>query len=378
MIDDSVLDEILPVPELEDLKNDTVEQLRANGFILTNFHSGGIWYTLLMIILRMKLELTELHRTVLSNMFLSHSSGPWLDLKAADYGKVRKKAQKTKGYVTVSRSTGLGEPVKLARGHVFKTAKDINGEELRYFVLDNTVIPRNVGSVDVIVEAEKEGARYNVPAGQITRSLIHIGGGVDTISNGSNWVIREGSDTEDDDGLRTRSKRSWSELAYRGIADTYRNAAESVPGVLFAQVDDLHPRGQGSIDVIVTGTAGQASEALLKDVREAVDKISGTYDNILVKGSQTVKQPISVTVTTSQYIADEELKNRITATLTELLAIRKGRNLYELTLSDINHAIRARIQEVSNVKIQQPTADIVLAKDKVLILGDVSITIQRT
>ena len=73
MIDDSVLDEILPVPELEDLKNDTVEQLRANGFILTNFHSGGIWYTLLMIILRMKLELTELHRTVLSNMFLSHS-----------------------------------------------------------------------------------------------------------------------------------------------------------------------------------------------------------------------------------------------------------------------------------------------------------------
>ena len=85
-----------------------------------------------------------------------------------------------------------------------------------------------------------------------------------------------------------------------------------------------------------------------------------------------------MTVTTSQYIADEELKNRITATLTELLAIRKGRNLYELTLSDINHAIRARIQEVSNVKIQQPTADIVLAKDKVLILGDVSITIQRT
>ena len=37
-------------------------------------------------------------------MFLSHASGAWLDLKAADYGKKRKQAQKTQGLVTLTRT----------------------------------------------------------------------------------------------------------------------------------------------------------------------------------------------------------------------------------------------------------------------------------
>lgn len=54
--------------------------------------------------------------------------------------------------------------------------------------------------MDVLVEAEKEGSRYNVPEGQITRSLTFLNG-IDGISNGEDWIVREGSDTEDDEGL---------------------------------------------------------------------------------------------------------------------------------------------------------------------------------
>ena len=39
----------------------------------------------------------------------------------------------------------------------------------------------------------------------------------------------------------------------RAIEDTFVNAAEAVQGVLFAQADCDHPRGQGTVDVIVTG-----------------------------------------------------------------------------------------------------------------------------
>lgn len=376
MIDKAILDEVLPVPELEALKEEKISELKEEGFVITNFHSGGVFYTLLMVVLRIKIEFTELLRVILNNMFLSHASGAWLDLKAADYGKKRKKAQKTQGLVTLTRTDAQGEAVKIEKGHIFKTQMDINGEELRFFAVEAAVLQKGARSVDVLVEAEKEGARYNVPEAQITRSLTFLNG-VDGISNTEDWVVREGSDTEDDEGLRTRSLRSWSELAARAIEDTFVNAAEAVQGVLFAQADCDHPRGQGTVDVIVTGTAGEATEGLLDEVREAVDKIAGPYDNILVKSSETVPQDIAVTVSTSDVSSEEEIKERISSILSELLAVRKGRRFNELRRSDINFAIRSNYSAATNAEIIAPAEDVVLGKDKVITLGAVSVTVRR-
>lgn len=376
MIDKEILDEVLPVPELEELKEQKIEELQEEGFVVTNFHSGGIFYTLLMVVLRIRIECAELFRSILNNMFVSHASGTWLDLKLADYGKKRKKAQKARGYVTVKRS-GEGDAIKIPKGHVFKTETDINGEELRFFVTENTVLQKGASSVDVIVEAEKEGSRYNVPPGQISKTLVYLGE-LDSISNSEDWIIREGSDTEDDESFRGRGLRSWAELSQRAIEDSFINAAESVAGVLFAQADCAHPRGQGTVDVIVTGTAGEATEGLLKEVRAAVDKIAGPYDNILVKSSQNIEQDIAVTVTIGDAaLTDEEVERRVEAILTELLAVRKGRKLNELNLSDINHAIREGLSSATNVKITTPGDDVLLTKDKVITLGAVTVTVKR-
>lgn len=376
MIDKEILDEVLPVPELEELKEQKIEELQEEGFVVTNFHSGGIFYTLLMVVLRIRIECAELFRSILNNMFVSHASGTWLDLKLADYGKKRKKAQKARGYVTVKRS-GEGDAIKIPKGHVFKTETDINGEELRFFVTENTVLQKGASSVDVIVEAEKEGSRYNVPPGQISKTLVYLGE-LDSISNGEDWIIREGSDTEDDESFRGRGLRSWAELSQRAIEDSFINAAESVAGVLFAQADCAHPRGQGTVDVIVTGTAGEATEGLLKEVRAAVDKIAGPYDNILVKSSQNIEQDIAVTVTIGDAaLTDEEVERRVEAILTELLAVRKRRKLNELNLSDINHAIREGLSSATNVKITTPGDDVLLTKDKVITLGAVTVTVKR-
>lgn len=375
MIDKEILDAVLPVPELEELKDKMVSELQNEGFVITNFHSGGVWYMLLMIILRMKIEFTALLRVVLCNMFLSHATGAWLDLKLADYSKKRKKPQKTRGYVTVKRNQP-GEAIKIAKGHVFKTEKDINGEELRFFSLEAAVLQKDALLADVLVEAEIEGSRYNVPTGQISRSLTYIGV-IDSIENSPDWITREGSDIEDDEGARARGLRSWSELAKRAIEDTFINAAEAIPGVLFAQADCYHPRGQGTVDVIVTGTAGEATEGLLRAVRDAVDSIAGPYDDILVKSSIAVAQPIELAVTAVTTLSNEDAQNRVKSVLTELLAIRKGRRFYELTHSDINHAVRTKLAEITNVKITVPAGDVSLSKDKVIVLGAVTVTVQR-
>ena len=376
MIDKDTLDAVLPLPELEERRDELVTELKDEGFVITNFHSGGIFYTLLMVVLRIEREIKIFLRHFLNNAFVTHASGAWLDLAAADYSKKRKRAQKTQGLVTVSRMDTEADAVKIEKGHVFKTKKDINGEELRFFVLEATVLQQGARAVDVLVEAEMEGSRYNVPEGQITRSLTFLNG-VDEITNGPDWITREGSDTEDDDGLKTRSLRSWSELAARPIEDTFINAAESVPGVLFAQADCQHPRGQGTVDVIVTGTAGEATEGLLGEVRVAVDKIAGPYDNILVKSSVVVPQDIEVTVTTDDVSDDTEIEGKVASILTELLAVRKGRKFYELTRSDINHAIRDGYTASTNVEIAAPAQDVKLDKDKVITLGSVAVTVRR-
>lgn len=375
MIDKDILDAVIPIPDLDELKEAKVQELKDEGFVISNFHSGGIFHTMLMIVLRIKIELLELLRLVLSNMFVSHASGIWLDLKMADYSKKRKKAQKAQGLVTVSRLDMEGEAVKIAKGQVFKTGLDINGDELRFFALESTVLQQGAKAVDVLVEAETEGGRYNVPQGRITVSLTYIG--EVEVTNGADWIVREGSDTEDDESCRTRTLRSWSELAQRAIEDSFINAAESVPGVLFAQADCQHPRGQGTVDVIVTGTAGEASEGLLALVREAVGQIAGPYDDILVRSSITVAQDIAVTVIVTGGSTDEEIQNRVQAILAELLAVRRGRRFYELTLSDINHAIRSGCSEAVNVRVATPARDITLARDKVIILGAVSVTVER-
>lgn len=376
MIDKETLDAVLPVSDIEERRDELTAELKEEGFVITNFHSGGVFYTLLMIVLRIEREFKLFLRNFLNNAFVTHASGAWLDLKAADYSKKRKKAQKTQGLVTLSRTDSEAEAVKIGRGHVFKTKKDINGEELRFFTLEAAVLQQGARSVDVLVEAEVEGSRYNVPEAQITRSLTFLNG-IDEITNGPDWITREGSDTEDDDGLKTRTLRSWSELAARPIEDTFINAAEAVPGVLFAQADCQHPRGQGTVDVIVTGTAGDATEGLLEAVREAVDKIAGAYDNILVKSSVTVAQDIEVIVTTSDVTDAEEIKARVAAILTELLAVRKGRKFYELTRSDINHAIRSGYSASTNAEVVTPAQDVKLDKDKVITLGAVSVTVRR-
>lgn len=375
MIDSDILDSILPVPDIDDLKDDEVAELEDAGFAITNFSSGGIFYTLMMLAFKLYIELITLCRTVLSNMFVTYAEGTWLELKAGDFAQKRKVAVKTQGKVTVSRSAS-GDAVTIPAGQVFKTDADINGDVLRYIALADTVLQQGALSVDVAVEAEAEGAKYNVSKDQIVNTLTHIEG-IDTVTNGADWITTEGSDIEDLESLRSRTLNAWAELSTLPTAEKYKNVCEAVSGVLFVRVDDDQPRGQGTIDIIVTGTAGAATDNLLAAVKTAAEAIAGPYDDIEVKSSTTVAQDISVTVTVSSSIDTDGLEDKVKSAITALLAVSKDRSLNELTLSDINYAIRSKCSEVKNVAFTAPTADVVLNTDQIIIAGTLTITITK-
>ena len=85
------------------------------------------------------------------------------------FSKKRKDAVKTRGYVTISRETS-GDAVKIPKGHIFKTIRDINGEELRYFALENTVLQQ--GALFCSSSAMTDAARSSMPLESIISGIV--------------------------------------------------------------------------------------------------------------------------------------------------------------------------------------------------------------
>ena len=348
MIDEKILDEIFPITSREELKETYVEELKKEGFVITNFSSGGIFNMLLQIILQAKVELLILLRNLLSHFYVRHATGKWLDLLGEDFTKKRKEAKNTCGKITLYR--------------------DPDAEAVEMLAEENSII--------VPVAAEKAGSKYNLPEGQVDKCMIHLEG-INKICNEQDWITEEGSNEESQEAFRERILNAWAELSSRPIALKYKNICEGVKGVLHVRVDDLHPRGQGTIDIIVTSTMGAATEKLLEEVRKAADSIKGEYDNILVKSADTTYQNVDLTITLPGLAADEGIAERAEAIVIDYFKIDQDRNLNEFILFDLSYALKKGIEIIKNVKYTVPQEDVIVDKDQVIILGQVKITIER-
>lgn len=333
MISNNILDEIFPVPELDELKEAKIQELNDAGFCITNFNSGGVFHTLMMIMLQIYREFIQFFRTVLNQMYVKHATGQWLELRASDYSKTRKPASKTYG-VLMLKCTDSHTSLTIPKGTTFKTDKDINGDELRFFSTEDVILLAEAEQIEVPVVAEKEGTAYNVSAGQIVNCTRHLEG-IDTITNETDWITKEGTDLEDIESLRSRTLNSWSDLATGTTAAKYKAAAEKVTGVLYVDVDQLHPRGQGSVDIIVTSTAGAASEELITEVTEAVEEVKGAYDNLLVKSATTINQDVVIKAVLPALVSSEGVQERIEYAVRNYFKVNTDRDLNELILLDI-------------------------------------------
>lgn len=376
MIDNSILDEIFPEPDRDMLAAELVEGLKQKGFVITNFNSGGIFYTLVMIVVQVRVELTKLLRSLLNTLYVRHADSDWLGLLAADFSKERKAAVKTQGIVTLYRDPASEMTTVVPLGTVFYTDTDINGEKLRFFSTEKVMASKGTGTLQVPVEAEIEGSKYNIPSGQITQCMMHLEG-VKRISNDTDWISREGSDIEDWESLRERTLGAWDLLATMPTAAKYKNICEAVEGVLHVTVDQLHPRGQGTVDIIVTSTAGEATPELLQKVRKAADGIKAPDDDVLVKSAVTMAQDIVLQVILPKLVSDEGIEDRVVSVVTNYFKISRDRNLYEFIQYDLLYAIKNSVPLIKNVKILTPQEDVVLEKDKVIICGTITVHMER-
>ena len=258
---------------------------------------------------------------------------------------------------------------------MFKTLPDVNGKELKFYVLDTTVIGAGEKSGKVLVEAESPGTGYNVSTGKITVSMIHLDGVV-SVSNEEGWLYEEGADIEDLEDLRTRAEDAWSELAERTTEEKLINVSKKVSGVLDVRVDAQHPRGQGTVDVIVTGAAGEASPELIRKVGEAIEPLKGNYEDYLVKSSEVVRQDFELVIYLAEDAATDGVDAQATKLIEDMMALTRG-EMNTLYRDSIIQVLSTKIDNYRKTDILQPSDDMVLEQDKVIMAGDINVTVRN-
>ena len=375
MIDEEILDKVCPIPDEDETMEEIKGKLGEEGFIINNFNKGGIFYIIIRIFVLIYIDIKRLARSIINNLFIKHAEGDWLEIKVADVGKKSKEAIKTRGYVTLYRDD-YQNALQITKGHMFKTLPDVNGKELKFYVLDTTVIGAGEKSGKVLVEAESPGTGYNVSTGKITVSMIHLDGVV-SVSNEEGWLYEEGADIEDLEDLRTRAEDAWSELAERTTAEKLINVSKKVSGVLDVRVDAQHPRGQGTTDIIITSTSGEATQELLKKVENATAYLKGNYDDFLYKSSTIVNVDIKLTLYIAKDASTDGVQQTAEKTIEKFMQLSSREELNCLYMDDIRYALKSDIETYKRAEISSPDGDIELDKGKVIMLGGIEVIVKN-
>ena len=359
------------------------EELKKSGSKITNLNPGGVFRTLLELSSQGVADLHELLEKVVPQGYVRYATGAWLDLQAAELGLRRRQATRTRGEVKFSRSPeSAAGGLKIPQGTICRTRPGPDGEDFRFFVSKETLIPDGEASAAVPVEAERPGSAYNLGAGYLDILVSHVDGIVG-IANEEDWIVSEGSDEEDDETLRRRCVLRWHELSQGATKYAYLSWALSVEGVRSAEILDRHPRGQGTVDVVIVGENGAPTQALLEKVDAVVQARRPICSDVLVRAPEMVSVDIDMKVILHPDLGDaEQTRGIVERSVNALFVKDSGSSVKpleigeDLPLARLAHAAMSA-PNVVNVKVVSPDADIVVQPARLLERGTIRITTER-
>ena len=253
-----------------EILNQMIDKIKLNT-PLSNFNTGSAIRTISEVYAAVVSELYVFISSVLKNAFLSTSKGHFLDLKAKEYGVIRKPSLKTEGRLIFSRLEPKNESIVIPAGAIVATGVDENGEEKKFITKARAILLPGELDVSVSVIAELSGKSYNVGTGSIKRMKTFIKG-IDKVHNPASWITREGVDEEDDESLRKRAFLAWEELTRGSTKAAYISWALSISGVKHVYVNDILPRGQGTVDLYILSDSGLPSQSLIDRVQEVINE----------------------------------------------------------------------------------------------------------
>ncbi len=337
--------------------------LQGRGFPVTDWVEGGVTRTLLeAVAAAIADEVSVFVPQVVRAGLLAYAEGEDLDALAENvYGLTRRPAQFAEGRVALTAEPGMG-PYSITAGSFWVGT----ASGLRYVALENVTVPTG-GSATLRVRAESPGSAYNVATGAINVVLTPFPGL--SVTNPSGWLDTAGADAETDEQLRERCRLQWATLGYAHPAEAYEAWAKEASPAITRVAVLTHPRGQGTVDVVVYGAGGIGAA----DVAAADAYIQARRD--LVADVQVyAATPVTVAVSGTVYVRAGTLAQVEPAVLSALADYAAGVPIGGTVYDDAIIAAIRSVADVVDVDLTAPTGDQALGTTEVPELDTAGLT----
>lgn len=258
---------LTPSSEDESLAS-IIEILEGLGFAASSWQSGSIQRTMIQLLARLHSDASNTTYAITAGRLNDLATGDWLSLKSSsDFDNERIAAVATQVNGKISDPLNVG-PQTIVLGQLVATDQD--GNTYRNVTAGTILLG---GTLTLLFEAEVAGGASIPSSLELATSLAGF-----VFELPVDAIQRVGADAESDSRLRERNKTKWSTLAYAAPADAYVSwALAASAAVTRAWVDDLNPRGPGTLDLYVAGPGGAVDPSVLVDV---LDYIEGNVDGI--------------------------------------------------------------------------------------------------
>jgi hypothetical protein len=308
---------------------------------------------------------------IMPNMFVASAQRWALELNAWEYNVEIKEAQKTIGYITLTK-TNSDDAVTIEQGAIIQTLP-IDGIVYQLQVINETIIEQGVLTGKILVEALEAGAGYNLPAGYYNILPVEFPG-ISAAINDVDWIITLGADTESDDELALRLQNAFTSAGSWHIDDAYRAIIASVGGIrsdniYFENTGHITP---GSANAYIVMEVGATPQSILDQLNEYIQTEGhhGHGDVLTCLAINDTQHNLIADVVLSENLTAEnitlqlaEVENRIRASFRESAAfteMTRANPLSRLSISQMSTEIHSNMPLIESVRI---TVDGIIQND---------------
>lgn len=319
---------------------------------------GSFFYDLLYPVAEQVFSLQNKISELDLNAFALTAVGEYLDRKVAEQVITRKAATYATGMVRISGDVGA----------TIQKGSKVAADEVM-FAVDKTAVMPNNGYIDLPATCVTAGAVGNVDVGDISYFPVTLPKLTDVTNI---TAFTGGYDEESDSELLERYLEKVSRPNVSGNKYHYIEWAKEISGVGNVRVIPLW-NGAGTVKVVITDTDNQpATDELITAVAEHIENLRPIGANVTVANAKALTVNISVNITND---VTEEMTENIKTAISNYLSGDAIKKSY-ISYAKIGGCILAvdGVDDYSNLKINNGTANITIANGAVPVLGSVSIT----
>ncbi|MEB2410381.1 baseplate J/gp47 family protein [Enterobacter asburiae] len=260
----------MPVTE-EAVKAEFNRLVKAEGFVTNTSRMSPFWRLVTALITTPVMWIiSALINIVMANMFVATASGSLLRLLAWGLNVTPKPASAAQGMVRFTKITA-GQVATVPVGTIVQTER-INGIIYQLAVTADTIIPANVASALVPVQATGAGAAWNLAPGYYRILPVAVPGIASAVTE-DDWLTQPGGDDESDDELRERCRNQFNLVGNYHTDAIYRSMIAQVSALSVDRIYFQHdaPRGPGTANAYLLLDSGQASQPFIDAVNDFIN-----------------------------------------------------------------------------------------------------------